>query len=223
MKPAELLAAHRRLLDHFGPLEWWPGESPFEVILGAVLTQNTAWSRVVPAIANIRRAGLLSPVLLHATPNDRIEELIRPSGTYRVKARYIRAILDWLVEDYHGDVSSALSGDTQAKRKELLSLLGVGRETADSILLYAGGHRVFVVDAYTRRVFGRHGCFDPALHYERVREWFEVRLPRDPGVYNELHAQIVCVGKEYCRPRRPRCGECPLGYLPGMGPLDGTP
>lgn len=201
------------MLRHFGPLGWWPGDSPFEVIVGAILTQNTAWTRVVPAIDNLRRAGLLSPDLLHASADQRIAQLIRPSGTFRVKTRYLRAVLDWLVGNYRGDVEAALAGDTPAKRKELLSLRGVGRETADSILLYAGGHRIFVVDAYTRRVFGRHGCFDPDLNYDAVREWFEARLPEDAGVYNEMHAQIVCVGKEYCRPRRPRCEDCPLAYL----------
>ena len=141
---------------------------------------------------------------LKRLPETDIAELVRPAGTFRVKARYLRALLEWLVGRYGGDVSVALRGDTLAKRRELLEVKGVGRETADSILLYAGGHRIFVVDAYTRRVFSRHGLLDGGEDYDTVRLWFEENLPREPALYNELHAQIVNVGKEYCRPRRPR-------------------
>ncbi len=209
----DLLEIHHRLLDHFGPLGWWPGESPFEVMVGAVLTQNTAWSRVEPAIENLRREGLLEARRLRAVSRERLVKLIRPAGTYRVKARYLRAMLDWLVERYGGDVERALAGETAAKRAELLSLPGIGRETADSILLYAGGHPVFVVDAYTRRIFSRHGLLRGDEDYDRIRERFEAGLPRSAPVLNELHAQIVNVGKEYCRPRKPRCGDCPLAFL----------
>jgi endonuclease-3 related protein len=208
-----LREAHRRLGERLGPLDWWPGETPFEVMVGAVLTQNTAWRRVEPAIANLKSAGVLDPARLSALDPARLEDLIRPAGTFRVKARYLRGLVDWLVEEYDGDVGRALDGDTHRKREELLALRGVGRETADSILLYAGGHPIFVVDAYTRRIFSRHGLLDPTEDYDAIREWFEERLPEDPAVLNELHAQIVIVGKDWCRPRSPRCSSCPLEFL----------
>jgi len=208
-----LLDAHRRLLDHFGPLDWWPGESPFEIVVGAILTQNTAWTRVETAIGNLHAADLLQAKRLAAISREELEEMIRPAGTFRVKAAYLANVLDWLVGDYDGDVEAALRGDTTAKRAELLALRGVGRETADSILCYAGGHATFVVDAYTRRILANHGLWTGREDYDVIREWCEARLPRDADVLNEFHAQVVKVGKEFCRPRRPRCSECPLAYL----------
>ncbi|MHC4470609.1 MAG: endonuclease III domain-containing protein [Planctomycetota bacterium] len=221
----ELLArAHRRMLAHLGPQNWWPGESPFEVVVGAVLTQNTAWSRVVLALENLRREGLLDARSLNAVPEDHLATLLRPAGTYRRKAGYLRELLRWLVDGHDGSVERALDGDTASRREELLRLRGIGRETADSILLYAGGHPVFVVDAYTRRIFSRHGMIDPASDYDAIRAWFMERLPRDAALVNELHAQIVAVGKAHCRPRSPRCSECPLAFLfeesPASPPAD---
>jgi len=208
-----LFEAHRRVLDRLGPLDWWPGESPFEIVVGAILTQNTAWTRVEEAIANLRAADLLDATRLAAVPQDDLERLIRPAGTFRIKAGYLQNVLDWLVDGYGGDVRAALDGDTQSKRAELLALKGVGRETADSILCYAGGHPIFVVDAYTRRILRRHGPLSGDEPYDVIREWFEARLPRDPAVLNEVHAQIVVIGKDRCRPRRPRCETCPLAFL----------
>jgi endonuclease-3 related protein len=210
------------MAGHFGPLGWWPARSPFEVVVGAVLTQNTAWSRVVLAIGNLEREGLLDPHRLLARSEADLVLLLRPAGTYRVKAVYLREVTGWLVHRYGGDPVRALAGDTLRKRAELLALRGVGCETADSILLYAGGHPIFVVDAYTRRVFSRHGLLGGREDYDRIREWFEARLPRDAALYNEFHAGIVNVGKEFCRPRRPRCADCPLAFLPGGG-LTGRP
>jgi endonuclease-3 related protein len=214
------------MLRHFGPLGWWPGETSFEVIVGAILTQNTAWTRVAAAIENLRTSDLLDPHRLHALGEEKIAELIRPAGTFRVKAGYLRTVLDWLVGEYDGDVAAALDGETMEKRRELLALRGVGPETADSILLYAGGHPIFVVDAYTRRVFSRHGLVDGRARYDAIREWFEQHLPADPALLNELHAQIVNVGKDWCRPTRPRCSRCPLGFLfrrePYPPPADAT-
>jgi endonuclease-3 related protein len=220
-RKASLLAVHDRLLEHFGPLHWWPGESPFEVLVGAVLTQNTAWSRVVPAIENLRREGLLGARALRAVEQRRLEELIRPAGTHRVKAAYLRSVLDWLVERYGGSVERALEGETRAKREELLAIRGVGRETADCFLLYAGGHPVFVVDAYTRRVLSRHGLIEADRAYDDLRIELEARLPREAAVLNEMHAQIVTVGKHFCRPRSPRCSACPLSPL--FGETGGSP
>jgi endonuclease-3 related protein len=195
---------------HYGPPGWWPAETPFEVIVGAILTQNTAWSRVVPAIANLRREGRLDPHRLVELPEADLVELLRPAGTYRVKARYLRAVTGWLVRFFDGDVARALAGETLAKRAELLALPGVGRETADSILLYAGDHPIFVVDAYTRRIFSRYGLLGGQEDYDAIREWFEARLPKEAPLLNDLHAWIVNVGKDFCRPRRPRCADCPL-------------
>jgi endonuclease-3 related protein len=205
--------AHARMLEHYGPLHWWPAESPFEVVVGAILTQNTAWTRVEMAIGNLREADLLDPKRLHAIPAARLMDLIRPAGTFRLKAGYLRAVLEWLVDWYDGDVDSALAGETLSKRKELLALRGVGRETADSILCYAGGHPIFVVNAYTRRIAARHGWLDGTEDYDAVREWFEARLPADAAVLNEFHAQIVNVGKDFCGARTPRCDGCPLHPL----------
>jgi endonuclease-3 related protein len=210
----DLLAdAHARMLDHFGPLEWWPGETPFEIVVGAILTQNTAWSRVEVAIGRLRDAGRLDAHRLAEVSREELEELIRPAGTFRVKAGYLEGVLDWLIDGYGGDVELALAGDTMAKRAELLSLRGVGRETADSILCYAGGHPIFVVDAYTRRIASRHGWLSGDEAYDEVREWFEARLPKEAAVLSEMHAEIVNVGKDFCRPRTPRCERCPLGVF----------
>lgn len=204
---------HDVLLAHYGPLDWWPGDSPFEIAVGAILTQNTAWSRVEITIDGIKAKGLLEPLALHARTDEELADLIRPSGTFRIKAGYLRAFLDWLVGRYGGDLPTALAGETASKREELLALRGIGRETADSILLYAGGHPIFVVDAYTRRIFSRHGLVGRGDLYDRIRVWFQERLPADPEILNEAHAQIVMVGKDFCRPRNPRCAECPLNVL----------
>jgi len=211
--------AHRLLLSRYGPLGWWPAKTPLEVCVGAVLTQNTAWSNVERALANLRAAGVLDDArAMLALPAARLEALLRPAGFFRVKARRLRALLEWIVDRGDGDAAAALRGDPVALRAELLAVHGVGRETADSLLLYAAGHPIFVVDAYTRRVAGRHGWRDPAEDYDRMREWFEAGLPRDARVYNELHAEVVIVGKEHCRPA-PRCDGCPLEpLLPRGGP-----
>lgn len=215
-----LREAHRRLLRRHGPLRWWPAETPLEVCVGAVLTQNTAWTGVEKALANLRGAGVLDDArAMLGLPEARLAALLRPSGYFRLKARRLRALLGWIVERGGGDPVAALRGDPAALREDLLRVHGVGRETADSLLLYAGGHPVFVVDAYTRRVLGRHGWFDPGADYDAIRALFEERLPRDAALYNQFHAEIVLVGKEHCRPT-PRCGGCPLeGMLPRGGPL----
>ncbi len=206
--------AHETMSAFYGPLRWWPAETPFEVALGAILTQNTAWRRVEAAIAGLRSHGLLEARTLATVPEGALAEHLRPAGTFRVKARYVRAFLEWLLGRYGGDLGAALRGDSAAKREELLALRGIGRETADSILLYAGGHPVFVVDAYTRRIFSRHGVVGGREDYDEIRRLFEAALPRDAAVYNELHAQIVMTGKDFCRPRSPRCESCPLSVLP---------
>ncbi len=211
--------AARRIARRFGPLGWWPGETPLEVCVGAVLTQNTSWKGVELAIGRLRAAGVLSgAAAMLALPEDRLADLIRPAGYFRVKARRLRALLRWLEDRGGGDVAAALAGPLPRVREDLLTVHGVGRETADSILLYAANRRVFVIDAYTRRIVGRHRWMDPDDDYDALRLRFEEALPRSASAWNEAHAGIVTVGKEFCRPR-PRCTGCPLEpLLPPGGP-----
>jgi len=216
-----LTEVYRRLFDAFGPQHWWPGETPFEVMVGAVLTQNTSWRNVERAIRNLREADLLSPKELYGVPVEELEELIRPAGYYRVKARRLRALLEWLVERFDGSLDAMFAVGLPDLRQELLAVNGIGPETADSILLYAGGLPTFVVDAYTHRVFARHGWIDFDTDYHGIQEYVEGELPRDVSVYNEFHALLVRLGKDYCRKTKPRCTECPLReMLPSGRPLE---
>ena len=205
-------AALRRLygvlLRAFGPQRWWPGESPFEVMVGAVLTQNTNWRNVQRAIDNLRGRGLLEPRRLARLSEAELARLIRPAGFFRVKARRLKALIDWLTSPAGGDLRRLRRRPLAGLRHELLGISGVGPETADSILLYALGKPTFVVDAYTRRVLRRHGLIDERAAYEDIKVLFESSLPRRVNSYNEYHALLVELGKRYCRPR-PRCGECP--------------
>lgn len=216
---SRLREAHRRLLARYGPLGWWPAETPLEVCVGAILTQNTSWKGVERALANLRRAGVLGDArAMLALPAARLAALLRPSGYFRLKAKRLRALLRWIVDRGDGDPVAALRGDPAAVRGDLLRVHGVGRETADSLLLYAGGIPSFVVDAYTRRILGRHGWADPAADYDDLRALLERSLPRDPALWNQFHAEIVMAGKDHCRPS-PRCDGCPLErMLPRGGP-----
>jgi endonuclease-3 related protein len=205
-----LRAIYRRLVRHFGAAGWWPGETPFEVCLGAILVQNTSWTNVERALECVRGAGRLSFEGLSALSAARIAALIRPSGTFRVKAARVRAFLDFLGSAYGGRVEAMRAEDPWVLRRRLLGVHGIGPETADSIALYAAGQPLFVVDAYTRRAFARLGLLQSgALGYDAVQRFFMDRLPRDAALLNDYHAQIVRLGKEICRPR-PRCGACPL-------------
>lgn len=202
------------LLTVLGPQHWWPGRTPFEVIVGAILTQNTAWRNVEPAIANLRKEALLTPGAMLAVPLRRLERSIRPSGYFRQKARKLKAFCEFLRNHHRGSVPGMFATPTIALREQLLGVFGIGPETADSILLYAGEHAVFVVDAYTKRMLGRHGWANAKSKYEDIRSMFERQFPGDVKRFNEFHALIVNVGKSYCRPQKPRCEQCPLGpYL----------
>lgn len=207
-----LLRVYRRLRDRYGPAGWWPGESSFEVCVGAILVQNTAWVNVERTLAALRRRGLLSFEALHRRPPSRLAPLLRSSGTFRVKARRLRAFLDFLGAEYRGRAEGMRVESPQALRRKLLAVPGIGPETADSIALYAAGKPLFVVDAYTRRVFSRLGLLRGDLPYAEVQQFVEERLPRDTDLYNDYHAQLVRLGQEACRPR-PRCPECPLDDL----------
>ncbi len=217
---ATLSEAYRRLFEAFGPQHWWPGQSPFEVMVGAVLTQNTSWRNVERAIGNLREADLLEPRALYDVPVEELEELIRPAGYFRVKARRLRNLVAFIVEQYEGSLDAVFRSDVADLRRQLLALHGIGPETADSILLYAGGLASFVVDAYTHRVFARHGWIDFNAAYDEIQEYVESGLPRDVQQYNEFHALLVRVGKDYCHKTGPKCAECPLReMLPNGGPL----
>jgi endonuclease III related protein len=203
------------LAKALGPMHWWPARTPFEVIVGAILTQNTAWQNVEKAIANLRRERLLTPQAIERVSTPRLARLVRPSGYFRQKAKKLKAFVRFLRDEYGGSLARMFKTPTIQLRQRLLGVYGIGPETADSILLYAGGHPIFVVDAYTHRILGRHALAPLKPDYEAVRSLFETNLPTDARLYNEFHALLVNVGKNWCRPREPRCFECPLkGHLP---------
>lgn len=233
---------HEKLYRSWGPQHWWPARSAFEVIIGAYLTQNTAWTNVEKALASLRTERIDSVAGIREVPLRKLENLIRPAGYFRQKARRLKLFVKFLDRRYAGSLRKLFSQPTEQLREELLSLEGIGPETADSILLYAGGHEVFVVDAYTRRIVDRHGILPATSDYETIRRLFEEslkpppgtwpaipaveqrrkgaahppssasRLPRSPlaQVYNEMHALIVGVGKDFCKKSQPQCDGCPL-------------
>jgi len=202
-----------------GPQGWWPGRSRFEIILGAILTQNTAWTNVARAIANLRKARILTPGAVTDISRSRLARLIRPSGYYRTKATRVKRFVRFLQRRYRLDLSRMFAEPPSILRRELLALPGIGPETADSILLYAGQIPVFVVDSYTRRILSRHGLIRSIASYGEIQTLFMSSLPPEAAFYNEYHALLVAVGKDFCRPV-PRCERCPLRrdleqYRPG--------
>lgn len=209
-----LMKIHDLMYARYGPQYWWPGESRIEIIVGAILTQNTNWQNVEKAIGNLKAAGMMDEGRLAAVDVQALAELIRPAGYYNVKAVRLKCFMKWLCDaPYYGRLEAVERTPTDVLRESLLGIKGVGRETADSILLYAFGRSVFVVDAYTCRVTGRHGLIDAEADYEEVRRLFEDHLPADAVLFNEYHALLVRVGKEHCRPTA-RCAGCPLEPLP---------
>ena len=209
---ATLEQVFQRLKSRFGPQFWWPGDSAFEIVVGAVLVQNTNWNNVERALDNLRDAGLLAARSLYELPPEELEQLIRPAGYYRVKARRLRNLLGWLIDRFDGSLAHMFHTPLDVLRAELLAVSGIGPETADSILLYAGGLPTFVIDAYTTRVLVRHGWIDAEADYYRTKELFEENLPADAALFNEYHALLVRLGKEYCR-KTPKCVGCPLEEL----------
>jgi endonuclease-3 related protein len=216
-----VLDVYQRLLDAFGPQQWWPAQSPFEVLVGAVLVQNTNWNNVAKAIENLRSADLLEPHALAAVAPEELEELIRPAGYFRVKARRLHNLVAFLVDHYDGALEAMFHTEPALLREKLLSVNGIGPETADSILLYAGNLPRFVVDTYTHRVLSRHGWIDFDTDYHQLQQFFEDRLPADAVLFNEFHALLVRLGKDYCRKQSPRCGACPLRELLPDGGANG--
>ncbi|HKS97817.1 MAG TPA: endonuclease III domain-containing protein [Terriglobia bacterium] len=210
-----LLEYYRRLLAELGPQGWWPARTRLEVILGAILVQNTAWENARQALARLRQAGLLSLPRLRRLPGLELQEYIRPAGFYRQKARTIRGFLDWLGKHHGWSLDRLFQRPAGEVRQELLSLKGLGLETVDAILLYAGRQPWFVADAYTRRILARHELVPATDGYATVQEFLHQHLPADHRLYNEYHALLVEVGKRHCRNAAPRCDECPLrDFLP---------
>ena len=209
--------AYRLMRAHHGHLHWWPGETPFEVCVGAILTQNTNWGNVEKSIANLKREQVLSPEKLYKLSLLELARLIHPSGYFNVKAARLHAFLEVLVEDCAADLSRIFSGTVAEARQRLLAIKGIGPETADSMLLYAGGRPSFVIDAYTRRIFLRHQWCAPDEQYDVLQKLCEGSVGAGDGdlldYWQDYHAQLVMVGKRFCRPRDPRCEECPLRSL----------
>ena len=197
------------MANHYGPTCWWPGDTSFEVAVGAVLTQNTAWTNVEKAIANLKRARRLTPKRILDCPDEELHELLQPSGYFRVKADRLRSFCAYLVETCGGSMKRMAARPLEALRPELLGVHGIGPETADDILLYACGKVVFVVDAYTRRILYRHGLVDGDIGYEALRALFENHLDPDWHTFKEYHGLIVWTGKDFCR-AKPHCEGCPL-------------
>ncbi|MCX5701042.1 MAG: endonuclease III domain-containing protein [Candidatus Omnitrophica bacterium] len=201
---------YRKLYDNFGPQAWWPADSPFEVMIGAILTQNTSWVNVEKALINIKQRNLLDPRKLYKLRDKEFARLIRPAGYYNIKTKRLKAFLNFFISKYSANVKKLSLLRTNYLRKELLSVKGIGPETADSILLYALNKPVFVIDAYTLRIFSRHNQLKEDVSYDEAQEFFMRSLSRNAKLFNEYHALIVKLGKDYCRKTKPKCRACPL-------------
>jgi len=200
---------YRTLLDRFGHQNWWPAESPFEMMIGAILTQNTAWTGVEKAITNLKENDLLNPESISTVDPERLAGLIRPAGYFNQKTKRIQTFTRWFLERFEGKMERMKEVPFLEMREELLAQNGIGPETADSILLYALRHPTFVIDTYTYRMLHRHGFVGEESSYEEMKTVMEEQLPKEEALFNDFHAQIVRVGKEYCR-KKPKCKECPL-------------
>lgn len=209
-----LRVVYRSLSRALGPQGWWPAKGPFEMMVGAILTQATNWRNVEQALAHLRRHGGLGPRGLLEIPTLRLEKAIRPAGYFRQKAKRLRVFARWYMNRYQGSARRMFRTPWRILRHELLGLHGIGPETADSMLLYAGQQPVFVVDAYTIRVFRRHQMVRPGATYDEVQHWAMREVPPRVAVYNEFHALLVAVGKRFCHRRDPDCHQCPMGNLP---------
>jgi len=208
----KLSAIYQRLLDRYGPQHWWPADTPFEVIIGAILTQSAAWLNVEKAIASLKKADMLTPASLRDVPMEELARLVYPSGYYNAKARKIKAFVERLGSAHHDSLDELFALDTAALRAELLGIHGIGPETADSIILYAAGKPVFVIDAYTRRILSRLGLGPARDDYESFHALFMESLPPDVGTFNEYHALLVRHGKDVCR-KSPKCDLCCLADM----------
>lgn len=220
MGTAELLQEmYERLHDRFGDLDWWPGDSPFEVMVGAILTQNTNWKNVERAIDNLKRADVLSLAAMSELPLELLAEHIRPAGYYNIKAVRLQNFFALINEQWDGDLDYFLRQSRDTLREQLLSVKGIGPETADSMVLYAAHLPIFVVDTYTHRILTRHEIIDESFDYYAIQELFMDNMEEDTRLFNEYHALIVQVGKEFCKKSKPGCADCPLAGLNGVIPL----
>jgi len=208
----ELLKIYKLLDGYFGDLHWWPAVNPFEVMVGAILTQNTAWTNVETAIKALRKRRLLTPAALLRIPEAELAEIIRASGYYHLKAARLKAFVRFFMDNYSGNVAAMRTEGLPLLREKLLGIRGVGPETADSILLYACQKPIFVSDAYTRRLFLRHGLIDEAVDYGGIQSLVMASLPSDRNLFNQFHALIVVAAKTFCK-KRPECADCPLAIL----------
>ena len=221
MGSKRLKTIYARLYAYFGPQHWWPGESRWEVMVGAILTQNTSWRNVEQAMANLKRAGRLEPAQMRRTRQATLARLIRPSGYFNLKARKLKALVEFLFVRYGGkparlvgrEISAQRPPPRAAGRADLLDVYGIGPETADSILLYAADQPIFVIDAYTRRICARLGLAREEASYDELQRLFMEHLPADAPYFNEYHALLVALGKSICTKRAPRCDQCPLDEL----------
>jgi len=213
MTGEQLIEIYQLLFERFGPQHWWPGETQFEIVIGAILTQNTSWANVEKAIANLKAADRLTAESLHDLDHARLAQLIRPAGYFNVKAKRIMSFLNWLFEHYNGRLADLEGSNTYQLREDLLGVKGIGPETADSILLYAFDRPVFVVDTYTARVAVRHHLIEPEAGYAQLQDLFQSNLQQDVRLFNEYHALLVQIGKNFCKPK-PKCPDCPLQHIP---------
>jgi endonuclease III related protein len=223
-QPSRLFPLHtyyNALFAAHGPQHWWPARTRFEIIVGAILTQNTSWKNVERAMANLRAAKLLSPAAIQSVCSASLAKHLRPSGYFRQKTKTLKSFIAFLYENHGGSLNRLFATPTAALRDQLLAVRGIGPETADSILLYAGRHLVFVIDAYSRRILERHNLLPAEVQthsrrsYEQIRSLFESQLPRDAQLFNEFHALIVQTGKLHCHKSNPLCSTCPLyRFLP---------
>jgi endonuclease-3 related protein len=211
-----LMDIYRRLLAHYGPQHWWPAQEPFEVIVGAILTQSAAWVNVEKAIAGLKAAGVMSPKALRQLPQSEVARLIHPCGYYNAKARKLKAFAQWLGEQYNDSLMALFSSSTDSLRQQLLSVYGIGEETADSIILYAANKPAFVIDAYTRRIISRTGLAPDYKSYSAYQSLFMANLPGDTRLFNEYHALLVCLAKNVCQPH-PLCQQCCLNMAENTG------
>lgn len=205
----ELLAIYHTLLSFLGEQGWWPADTPFEVMVGAVLTQNTSWRNVERAIDNLKSEGVLTSLALGEIEEGRLAALIRPAGYYNVKAKRLKSLIEFLDMGYGGDLVRMFSEPLLCLRQKILAVHGIGPETADSILLYAGEKPIFVIDAYTKRILSRHGMINDGASYGDIQNLFMQSLPPDVALYQEYHALLVRLAKTFCK-TTPNCAECPL-------------
>ena len=205
----KLIELYHKLYHAFGPQHWWPGDTPFEIAVGAVLTQNTNWGNVEKAIESMKKEKVLNARSIHEMGTDRLASLIKPAGYFNIKAKRLKAFIDFLMNEYHGSMKRMAGEGMETLRAKLLNIHGIGSETADSILLYALEKPIFVIDAYTKRVLSRHDIVRHNESYEKIQELFHSTFTRDARLFNEYHALFVKLGKTYCM-TKPRCEGCPL-------------